>query len=620
MQIKHHMGTLWLKCSQTASISPKQSLNLWLTLMIIGSLNSIKAQASPHLLNEDLEVISQREKVRLSAILDRAITESAQTAGRHLRVYQLIYRDLEILVSREARIDTVITMLHTTGEASRKRSRDSHLSTDYKLPPSTRIERVKIRDDIRWVSTRRHFLSLLKAYIDSSELEEKLLPLLSKAQGRYLTTLKTYKKSVSEDHKIKYIRLLSSMDFQRTERLIGDALRATKRANLVEAAVEVAARSRNKKLRAQVRQLKHSPYVNVRRALTKTLTQWGRSVDIQVLRELSLDQSISVRRRAIRELGSYETERSLLKRFALNGPDAFTAEEAARAWSAHASHNAVKIPFTLLKSAFESVRAMGGEMIEGLGARACMPLTPLLLERERPIELNSSLGMILETTRKLWPMCGASIVRQMSLAPPAQRLIALHYIKQWRPANVEGFVLAQLRDPLSELRASAAEVLPMITRPELSKTRLHALLKDSASQVRCNAMKGLAPGSDQPFRSHIFAKIQESIDITHTDQRRSSPHSTRSTPLLSLRPHLDIKCILELIELTRLDESAPLLDRAYRAWRRSIIYTPHRRAVIRAISALRHPMRVSTLMEAMGDLDREVRVLAEEGLRRAYRP
>ena len=85
------------------------------------------------------------------------------------------------------------------------------------------------------------------------------------------------------------------------------------------------------------------------------------------------------------------------------------------------------------------------------------------------------------------------------------------------------------------------------------------------------------------------------------------------------KPRLDqeewIKCTLKSIGLLRFSALLSLLEQTYRSWSKSIMFGSLRLALIEGVTHLKGPERIGILMEAMDDLNPQVRKQAEAGLR-----
>ena len=463
---------------------------------------------------------------------------------------------------------------------------------------SSEGERLKRLVSLARTRDSKYFPLILKSYGKIEAFDKTLLPLIRFQPKHYTAVLEKYRETKKLSKRSALLKLLGAMDHKRTAPLLKKMLSVKDNPMMLVGAIGAASFSPNRKMRPYIRKFKDSPYVIIRRALVETLTRWGGDVDLDYLRELAFDKSISVRARAISSLGQFLGTMDVLKKYALDGPDALSAEEAAKAWLRGPEHADVKTPLKLLDSTYSSVRKLGVHALKDYGELVCEPLGRLFLMKAKEINEAGRDDEIGEVTLEMWPTCASIFIGQFEKANIDQRVIILQHLKLWRPTEARAFILSQLKDPDPKIRAEATEATRLTIQPKRAIRSLRPILGDDDLDVKCRALLALSHLGERSVRPLLEETIKSALN---------EPPTLGSKWLV---------CSIRSVELLKIDAMAPLLDRAYRSWKRSIAFIPYRLATINALNALTHPQKLSTLMEAMGDIDAHIRAAAERGLRR----
>jgi HEAT repeat protein len=463
---------------------------------------------------------------------------------------------------------------------------------------SSESERLKRLVSLARTRDPRHFPLILSSYGEIESFDQTLLPLIRLQPKHYTAVLEKYRQTKKLSKRSALLKLLGAIDHKRAAPLLKKMLSVKDNPMMLVGAIGAASFSQNKKMRPYIRKFKDSPFVIVRRALVETLTRWGERIDLNYLRDLAFDKSISVRARAISSLGHFEGTMDVLRKYALEGPDALSAEEAAKAWLRGPEHADVKTPLKLLDSTYSSVRKLGIHALKDYGELVCEPLGQLFLMKAKRLDESDGDDEIGEVTLEMWPTCARRFLDQFEKANIAQRIIVLQHLKLWRPTEARAFILSQLKDPDPKIRAEATDATRLTIQPKRAIRSLRPVLGDDDLTVKCRALLALSHLGERSVQPLLEETIKAAMN---------GPPTLGSEWLV---------CTLRSVELLKIDSMAPLLDRAYRSWMRSIAFIPYRLATINALSALSHPQKLSTLMEAMGDIDANIRAAAERGLRR----
>jgi hypothetical protein len=433
---------------------------------------------------------------------------------------------------------------------------------------------------------------LMKHFGYHIEIDTVLIPLLRHFHGVYNESLELYH-SNNGQRKAAFLALLGAIDSGRIQSLIRKALNQKDNPMLKSGGIRAAKYSHVKNLRARIRNMIESPYVVIRKAIATTMAHWGSQEDYEGLRVLAMDKSMSVRLKAIRGLQDFEQGHDLLETYALKGGDEASAETAAWTWLQGQTKKSVTVPISLLQSEYETVRKIGRSAINKYQKDACLPLSKLILKQTTHFEESE------RALRKLWSKCSSIFLTYVSTVEAFGKIRALELLTFWQAREGLPLVQKQLYSSNFQVRNIAVKSLLALAEPAEGIKTLTPLLKDSSEIVRCQILKALAHLQDQG----IIKLIKKTLN-----KYQRNPDYAKKTVL----------CHLKSIELLKASSLAPIVYRSYKAWGRSIAFATYRKAAIEAIRYLRHPQRVSTLMEAMSDLDPRIRKLAEEYLRDAY--
>ena len=432
---------------------------------------------------------------------------------------------------------------------------------------------------------------LLSKYGKHPEVDEVLRAHLPYFPGAYQAALELYE-AASGQRKSALLELLAKTNPKRAFKIVRAALMQREDPLLRSGAIRGAAYVRKRAFKVQVRQLATSVYVIERRAVAFTLAHWGEEADTELLRDLAGDKAMSVRKEALFGLGRLTDSGDFLKNYALFGSDESTAEAAAKAWLSGEARLDIKAPLRLLSSPFESVRAHALIALSDHQGEACEPLVSEIL-RVDPI-YTEHIGII----KKLWRECATTFVKTALASSSVGRLRALSMVRALNQPELQELVtkIAPTDDP--ELQVAVAEASSVLTLTQ-AEFALNSYLKSELITTRCSAMRAL---SDKQSKLTLSV-IKESIKAGLKD------------PYLADRALL--LCALDAAGAHRSGHFAPLLAKAYHSWSKSLGFVSYRlRAVKSLVKLPASATRLEVLLKASTDLDRTVRRIALQGLRK----
>jgi hypothetical protein len=432
---------------------------------------------------------------------------------------------------------------------------------------------------------------LLSKYGKHPEVDEVLRAHLPYFAGSYRAASKIYERS-SGQKKSAFLELLAKTNPKRSLKLVKLGLMQREDPMLRSGAIRGAAYINDRELKAQVRKLVTSVYVVERRAVAFTLSQWGEEADTTLLRDLAADKAMSVRKEALFGLGRLTTSGEFLKNYALFGSDESTAEAAAKSWLSGAARLDIEAPLRLLSSPFESVRAHALIALSDHQGEACQPLVSEIL-RVDPI-YSEHVGII----SRLWEECASTFVKTALASTAVGQLRALSMVKELRKKELQELVIkvAPTDDP--ELQVAVAEASVVLTLAQ-AEVAIGGYLKSDLITTRCSSMFTLSEKQSKL----TLPVIKKSIKAGLKD------------PYLSDRALL--LCALDAAGQHKSGHFTPLLARAYQSWSKSLGFVSYRLRAIKSLVKLpASSIRLEVLLKASTDLDRGVRQIALQGLRK----
>ena len=432
---------------------------------------------------------------------------------------------------------------------------------------------------------------LISKYGKHPEVDEVLKAHLPYFEGAYQAALDIYQKS-SGQKKSAFLELLARTNPKKSLSLVKTSLMQREDPMLRSGAIRGSAYYNDESLKTQVRRLVSSVYVIERRAVAFALSQWGEKSDAQLLRDLAGDKSMSVRKEALFGLGRISDSGEFLKNYALFGSDESTAEAAATAWLSGEARLNIEAPLRLLSSPFENVRVRALRALSDHQGNACKPLVSEIL-RVDPI-YSEHVGIL----RRLWRECASIFVKTALTSSSVGQLRALSMVKEIKQPELQELVIniAPTDDP--ELQVAVAEASGVLTLKQ-AESAIGDYLKSDLITTRCSAMTALSSKQSKI----TLPVIKRSITAGLKD-----PYQADRALLL---------CALDAAGFHKSGHFVSLLAQAYNSWSKSLGFVSYRLRAIKSIIKLPHSStRLEVLLKASTDLDRGVRQIALQGLRK----
>ena len=432
---------------------------------------------------------------------------------------------------------------------------------------------------------------LLDQYGRLPEVDEVLREHIPYFRGAYRATLQRHNQAVGR-RKAALLELLAKVDPVRARTILRKALQQREDSMWRSGGIRGVSYSTDEELRMRVRRLVGSVYGVERRSVAYTLAHWGEEQDLELLKELARDKSMSVRKEALIALGQVDAASEFLMNYALYGSDQGSAAAAAQSWLGGEARLDVKAPLKLMSSPFSEVRRLAADVLLDHRDSACEPLTQHLLTSRK---ITSEQIYVLE---ELWASCHQIFMDQALVSSLKAQERALVIAKMMNKPEFSSMVITLSKSDAPEVQVAVSEASELLGQ-EQAELALNPYLSSKAITTRCAAMLALAKLKSQKVEEALEKAIRAGL---------KDPYLTDRAELL---------CAVDAVGLLGSKRFASLLSEAYQSWSKSLGFLPFRRRVVSSIVKLpSSPARLSVLMSASTDLDQEIRSTALVGLRK----